>query len=97
MNLADTMVEIKNTTHTVLKNEDIENFLSKRQRKKLRKIEETISKGRRATGRSGYNEYYICNQDEPYASKVILEIVKGEMEKSARWVCRTGELEGLYR
>jgi hypothetical protein len=27
------------------------------------------------------NKYYVCNQDEPYASKVIDIIIKGENNK----------------
>lgn len=76
-----TMVEIKRFTHLVLKKDDIEKYLSKRQQKKLRKFEEIIVNGRQSIGKNGYNEYYICNEDEPYASKVMVTILEGEMGK----------------
>jgi hypothetical protein len=75
------MVEIKRYTHLVLKYDDIDTYLSKRQQKKLRKLEEVIRSGRYAMGKKINNEYYVCNEDEPYASKVMVTILEGEMEK----------------
>ena len=36
------------------------------------------------TGKPMDQKYYVCNQDEPYAQKVIDIIIEGETEKEKR-------------
>jgi len=69
---------VKYWTHVVFKWDDIRKYLSKEQRKQLMQINDTIAAGRVNDGKVGENKYYICNQDEPYAEKVLIEILKGE-------------------
>lgn len=65
-------------THTVLKNEDIEKYLSETDKRKLTAIVETIACHRIADLKK-INKYIICNTDEPYAEKV-LKIIRQEEE-----------------
>lgn len=74
------MVPIKIDTHTVIKNEDIEKYLSARQKKQLKKMLDVIACHRIADGKK-INNYVICNLDEPYANEVYLDILAGEDRK----------------
>ena len=64
----------------VLNKKDIEIYLSDEQKAFLSQIEEEIKAKREADGKL-INDYYVCNQDEPYATVVIRTIIEGEMEK----------------
>jgi hypothetical protein len=74
-------IKKKFDTHIVIKNEDIETYLSEKQREELDYILCTIGVGRVNDDKSGCNSYYVCNTDEPYAEKVLQTILKGEAEK----------------
>jgi hypothetical protein len=39
----------------------------------------------KALGRKIGNKYYVCNQDEPYADKVLEIILQGEQDKFESW------------
>ena len=67
--------------HTVFKNEDISEHLTKKQKKQLNKIELAINSGRLKAGKK-HNSYYICNEDEPYSKEVYDTIIRGELLKS---------------
>ena len=68
---------VKENTHTVLKNEDIEKYLSVKQKDNLKQIIMTIGYGRDRDGKEAVNHYYVCNVDEPYSDKVLDIILKG--------------------
>ena len=55
--------------------------LTELQMDNLKDILWTIVKGRQGEGKKSENNYYVCNQDEPYAQKVIDIILEGETEK----------------
>lgn len=74
------LVEVKGITHKVLKNDDVEKYLSKRQKKQLEKIEAAIYTGRLNDSKK-YNNYIVCNEDEPYANDVLTTILQGELNK----------------
>lgn len=69
---------MKKNTHTVLKNEDIDKYLNTEQKENLADILQTIAKGRDKDGKKMFNEYYVCNTDEPYADKVLDAILRGK-------------------
>lgn len=69
---------MKKNTHTVLKNEDIDKYLNTEQTNNLVDILQTIARGRDKDGKKMFNEYYVCNTDEPYADKVLNVILRGE-------------------
>lgn len=74
------MIEIKRNTHIVIKTEDTDKYLSKKQKKELEKILFTIATGRRTEGKS-LNCYIVCNEDEPYSSEVHGLILQRELER----------------
>ena len=49
----------------------------------ISKVEELINRERSKQDKPpiGANKYYVCNQDEPYADKVIQIILNGEDQK----------------
>ena len=63
--------------YLVLKNKDIENYLSIVDELKFDALIRQIARGRDLDGKTP-NEYYIINQNEPYAPKVINLIIKEE-------------------
>ena len=73
---------MKKNTHTVLKNEDIDKYLSTEQTNSLIDILQTIASGRDKDGKKIFNEYYVCNTDEPYAEEVLNVILKNEVTKN---------------
>lgn len=75
------MAEYKANTHTVIKNEDIQKYLTAEEKRQLVHILVNISSGRRTDGKKPENTYYICNTDEPYSEEVLKAILKGEEEK----------------
>ena len=73
-------MNIKKGSHTVIKNDDIYEFLTLTERNILRELADKIENGRRSAGKK-INDYYICNTDEPYAEKVLQVILDGEATK----------------
>lgn len=71
-------MSIKSNTHIIIKNEDIESYLSEEQKMQLENIICTIGAGRILDNKNGYNTYYICNTDEPYANDVLQVILQNE-------------------
>ena len=67
-------------THTVIKNSDVDKYLSVEQTNNLIDILQTICQGRKKDGKPTDNEYIICNMDEPYANEVLTVIRKAESE-----------------
>lgn len=65
---------------TVIKNEDVEQFLNGYQRKMLIDILGTIQKGRAISDKEVNNFYLVINTDEPYANEVI-----DIMKKNNHW------------
>ena len=74
------MANIKNNTHIIIKVDDLE-YLTKRQIKQLAKIVIDIQHHRQQDGKKAFNEYYICNKDEPYWLDVLQAILYGEDKK----------------
>lgn len=68
----------KKNTHFILKEEDIEKYLTDKQQLQLRLIATAIAEGRSKDNKKPVNEYYICNVDELYSHKVLEAIQEGE-------------------
>jgi len=73
---------MKKNTHTVLKNRDIDKYLNIEQTINLIDILQTIARGRDRDRKKMFNEYYVCNTDEPYAEEVLNVILKNEVTKN---------------
>ncbi len=71
----------KFNTHIVIKREDVLKYLTDAQRQALEDILQTIGYHRAEDNKKSYNDYYICNKDEPYAEMVHGVIVGGEYAK----------------
>ena len=67
-------MKIKENTHLVIKRKLINERLCKKDRELFYALLDMITK-------ENYNEYIICNKDEPYADKVLQTILQGEAEK----------------
>lgn len=67
-------------THIVVKQEDLNNYLSDKERELLYNILTKVEEGRATDGKPN-NQYYICNIDEPYAEKVRQVIIDGERNR----------------
>lgn len=63
--------------YLVIKNDDIENYLSVVEELQFDGLVRRIAKGRDLDGKTP-NAYYVVNQNEPYSSKVINLIIKEE-------------------
>jgi len=69
-------------THTVLKNDDIKNALSKEEILTLHSLELKICAYRASQGKEESPLYYVVNHDEPY-SGLIFEVIRyGEKSKT---------------
>jgi hypothetical protein len=55
----------------VLNKEDIENYLTKEQKKNLENITQTIQNKREINGKSVDNSYVVVNMDEEYSQEII--------------------------
>lgn len=66
---------LKENTHLVIKRKLINERLCKSDRELFYVLLDLITK-------ENYNEYIICNKDEPYADKVLQTILQGEAEKN---------------
>lgn len=65
---------------TIIKNDDVLQYLNNLDRKDLIRILEKIQKGRKRDCKNTDHTYLVVNLDEPYAEEVI-EI----MEKNGHW------------
>lgn len=90
------MVPIKIDTHTVIKNDDANKYLSKRQKRQLKNICRKISLGRIADGKK-VNSYIICNTDEPYANDVYTRILFEEEKKGDGYFLTWEEAEAKLK
>lgn len=63
--------------------------MSGKNRQRLSWILQDVAKQRRVQGKTADPRYYVCNQDEPYAGKVIRTILDGEDAKRPREKRRT--------
>lgn len=68
-------------THTVLKNDDINNALTKDEILTLHGLELKICAYRVSQGKEESPLYYVVNHDEPYAQLISDVIRYGEMSK----------------
>lgn len=66
----------------MLKQEDIEKYLTEEQKEQLNEMALAIVNGRARDGKCPINSYYVCNKDEPYAEKVRTAIMRGEKKKN---------------
>ena len=71
----------KVNTHIVIKREDVQRYLSEEEKQTLEKLLDVIAQGRSKNLFKPANNYYICNQDEPYAELVHGVIMYGESVK----------------
>ena len=65
----------------VLKWEDLRNGLCETMRDALNEILADVRDYRNAQGKVPVPQYIVCNRDEPYASRVLQEILDGETDK----------------
>ncbi|MMZ50562.1 hypothetical protein D1872_122800 [compost metagenome] len=56
---------------TVLKNEDINNYLDEREKSDLSRILRKVQELRLLDGKSPLNTYMVVNTDEPYATDIV--------------------------
>ncbi|SPY16137.1 Uncharacterised protein [Paenibacillus polymyxa] len=56
---------------TVLKNEDINNYLDEREKSDLSRILWKVQELRLLDGKSPLNTYMVVNTDEPYATDIV--------------------------
>lgn len=75
-------VVAKENTHIVIKREDALKYLTEVEYCALEKILNTVSEGRNKDGKKPFNNYYVCNMDEPYAEVVYGVIMGGEAVKN---------------
>lgn len=73
--------EIKEGTHVVIKEADINEHLTKTEADILDLLYEKIIKGRNSLGKQD-NKYYVINVDEPYSGEILEVIKKGETSKN---------------
>lgn len=64
--------------HRVIKKQDINKYLTNKQRQQLIKLLANISEGRLKCGKKMYHRYLVCNIDEEYAGQVAEIIGKNE-------------------
>lgn len=74
-------VKEKKNMYVVVKISDAKAYLSAEECDVLDRFLAKIEKGREAAGKNPYNEYYVCNVDEPYAADVHNAIISGEIAK----------------
>lgn len=75
------MAERMYNKFTVIKNEDMEKYLSDSEKELLNNIILRIAIGRDRDRKVAENTYYVVNTDEPYAEEILQLILKGEDEK----------------
>lgn len=67
--------------YVVIKVDDMREYLPSSVIDELTDILELIAEGRTCAGKQRYNNYVVCNQDEPYADDVWRLILQGERVK----------------
>jgi hypothetical protein len=65
----------------VLKREDISRYLTEQQILNLGECISAVQVGRQNDGKNPVNDYWVVNQDEPYAKKILQAILRGEKTK----------------
>lgn len=65
----------------VIKNSDIDKYLTGDEKESLSIALVAIANGRARDGKAPENTYLVCNTDEPYADKVLDIILDGEDRK----------------
>lgn len=65
----------------VIKNNDADEYLTDDEKESLSNILLAIMNGRARAGKTPENTYLVCNTDEPYADKVLQDILQGESYK----------------
>jgi len=74
-------IEVKRNIYYVIKNKDAMEYLDENEQKFLVQIQNKICEARMLNDKKAFNEYWVCNVDEPYSDKVIEIILKGESDK----------------
>lgn len=69
-------------THLVLKVGDLEGALSPEEIRSLVSMIRKVELYRELKGKAPSPQYFVCNEDEPYAGKVELAILRGEETKA---------------
>lgn len=72
----------KKNMFIVIKREDAVKYLTEVELQSLEQILSTIGQGRSDDNKKSFNNYYVCNTDEPYAEAVHSVIIGGETIKS---------------
>lgn len=72
----------KENMYVVFKREDALQYLTEIELQSLEHILLTIEQGRVSDGKKPFNQYYVCNVDEPYAQVVHGVIIGGEATKA---------------
>lgn len=62
----------------VIKSNDADKYLTEAEKESLSDIMLAIMNGRAREGKVPENVYLVCNTDEPYAEKVLQDILQGE-------------------
>jgi len=71
----------KKNMYVVFKREDALKYLTEVELQSLETILSTICEGRSRDNKTPFNNYYVCNTDEPYADVVHGVIISGEAAK----------------
>lgn len=71
----------KKNMYVVFKREDVLKYLSEVELQSLEYMLVKIGEGRANDGKNPFNNYYVCNTDEPYAQVVHGVIIGGETVK----------------
>lgn len=72
----------KENMYVVIKRDDALNYLTKMELEALENLLLVIEQGRVSDGKKPFNQYYVCNTDEPYAQIVHGVIIGGEATKA---------------
>jgi len=89
---------IKKDTHTIIKKDDAEKYLTQQERASIGIFLGKIADGRVKNGKKPFNHYHVCNMDEPYAEEVLTLILQGEeenTEKDLKFTCPCYEIKRL--
>lgn len=71
----------KKNMYIVIKREDAFKYLTEVELQSLEHILTVITQGRSNDNKKSFNDYYVCNTDEPYAQVVHGVIIGGEAAK----------------
>lgn len=73
--------EEKKNTHLVIKREDIDKYLSPKEKEDFLYLDYLIAARKIMEEQKDPNSYYVVNKDEPYADKILEVIKQGETNK----------------